>query len=134
MSVNLRSWIGASRRNLLSFVHRRTVPLGAMGNVVSFTFDDFPRSAYTVAGPILDKYGVRATYYVAMGLMGTENHLGEHFRREDLDSLVGDGHELASHTFGHISSRGVRLNEFVDDVRKGSSTLTAIRDGNGPGN
>lgn len=134
MSVNLRSWIGASRRNLLSFVHRRTAPLGALGNVVSFTFDDFPRSAYTVAGPILAKYGVRATYYIAMGLMGTENHLGEHFRREDLDSLKRDGHELANHTFGHISSRSVGLNEFVDDVRKGVSQLNAMRGENGSSN
>jgi peptidoglycan/xylan/chitin deacetylase (PgdA/CDA1 family) len=102
--------------------------------VVSFTFDDFPRSAYTVAGAILDKYGVRATYYVAMGLMGTENHLGEHFRREDLDSLTRDGHELANHTFRHISSRSVGLNEFVQDVEKGASSLRSIQGGGAPRN
>ena len=29
--------------------------------LVSFTFDDFPRSAWTVGGPILKQHGVCAT-------------------------------------------------------------------------
>ena len=90
---------------------------------MSITFDDFPRSAYTVGGSILRNYGVRGTYYVSMGLMNTSNALGEQFRMEDLHSAANDGHELASHTFSHHSSRAVSCAAFRDDVRKGWSAI-----------
>ena len=41
------------------------------GGVVSFTFDDFPRSAWSNGGAVLEEYDVRGTYYAAMGLAGT---------------------------------------------------------------
>ena len=69
--------------------------------IISFTFDDFPRSAYHTAGAILNAQGFRGTYYAALGLMGTREPVGEIFSREDLASLVVDGHELGCHTFGH---------------------------------
>ena len=37
--------------------------------MVSFTFDDTPKSAATVGGEILDAYNARATFYVAGGLV-----------------------------------------------------------------
>jgi peptidoglycan/xylan/chitin deacetylase (PgdA/CDA1 family) len=90
---------------------------------VSLTFDDFPRSAYTVGGSILKNYGVRGTYYVAIGLMNTSNALGDQFRMEDLRSAANGGHELASHTFSHQSSRAVSVAVFRDNVRKGWSAI-----------
>ncbi len=93
---------------------------------MSLTFDDFPRSAYTVGGSILKSYGVRGTYYVAMGLMNTSDRLGEQFRMEDLRSAANEGHELASHTFSHQSSRAVSVTAFRDDVRKGWSAIREL--------
>ena len=128
--MTVRSWLGAQRRNLLTRAYRRRAFLGRIGNVVSFTFDDFPRSAYSIAGPILKGYGAQATYYAALGLVGIDNHLGEHFRLEDLDALRAEGHELGNHTFSHVSARSVRIERFISDVKKGSSALTN-RDGFG---
>jgi len=91
--------------------------------MVSFAFDDFPRTAYTIGGSILRHFGVNGTYYVSAGLMNTCNHLGEQFRAEDLHSLLADGHELASHTFSHISPRAVSLAAFQNDVRKGEQAI-----------
>lgn len=71
--------------------------------IVSFTFDDFPRSALTIAGAMLADKGVRGTYYAAMGLMGKRSTVGEIFNEDDLRSLVTTGHELACHTFSHVS-------------------------------
>lgn len=121
--MTVRSWLGAQRRNVLTRACRRTAFLGRSGNTVSFTFDDFPRSAYSIAGPILKSYGVLATYYAAMGLVGTANHLGEHFRLEDLVALQAEGHELGNHTFSHISARSVSIGTFVSDVMNGASAL-----------
>ncbi len=124
--MSLRSSLGAVRRFILCRVHRRTVALGPSGPFVSFTFDDFPRTAHTVGGAILKKYEVRGTYYVAMGLMDTSNELGEQFRLEDLNSLSAAGHEIASHTFNHYSSRKVSRRRFREDVQRGLQAIDAL--------
>jgi peptidoglycan/xylan/chitin deacetylase (PgdA/CDA1 family) len=121
--VSVRSGLGAARRRVLSSLYRRSVPLGNRGPLVSFSFDDFPRTAYSVGGAILEQFGVRGTYYAAAGLMNTSNELGEQFRSGDLDSLLEKGHELASHTFGHISCRSVSCAEFRQDVEKGRKAV-----------
>lgn len=124
--MSLRSTLGAVRRAWLSSRHRRTAVLGDSGPFVSFTFDDFPRTAYTTGGAILKSLGVRGTYYVAMGLMNTSNELGEQFRLEDLHAAADDGHELATHTFSHHSSRRISLDSFEEDVRKGRDAVREI--------
>lgn len=101
--------------------------------VVSFTFDDFPRSAYTVGGAVLEQFGARGTYYAAVGLMNTESELGPQFGPDDLNSLVGKGHELATHTFSHISCRFVSSSIFRADVEKGRRAIeeiAGVRSGN----
>lgn len=72
--------------------------------IISFTFDDFPRTAYHIGGTILRSHGARGTYYAALGLAGTVEPVGEIFTREDLANLVAEGHELGCHTFGHCHS------------------------------
>ena len=126
MTMDLRSGLGGLRRMLLNSVHSRPIWLGNQKPLVSFCFDDFPRSAYTVGGAILRGVGGRGTYYAAMGLMNVHNHLGDQFRGGDLDSLLADGHELASHTLSHISCRTVPLRVFEDDVRKGRDAIREL--------
>ncbi len=122
--LKTRRKFSAALRCLLYSAHRRVAPLGNAGPFVSFSFDDFPRTAYTVGGSILRSFGVRGTYYVAMGLMNTSNALGDQFHMEDLCLAAKDGHELASHTFGHTSSHGIPLSRFLEDVRKGRRAIT----------
>jgi peptidoglycan/xylan/chitin deacetylase (PgdA/CDA1 family) len=124
--VSVRSGLGAVRRRVLCSMYRRDVPLGIRGPIVSFSFDDFPRSAYSEGGAILEQFGVRGTYYTAIGLMNTSNELGEHFSAGDLDSLVARGHELASHTFGHVSCRSVPSATFRAEVEKGRKALSKV--------
>jgi peptidoglycan/xylan/chitin deacetylase (PgdA/CDA1 family) len=123
--MTLRSRAGNVRRKILSAVYRRTVALGKIGPVVTFTFDDFPRCALTVGAEILESFGARATYYVAMSLMNTANSLGEQFREKDLFSLLDRGHELGSHTFSHLSARRTSCDIFIQDAEKG---VEAIRE------
>jgi peptidoglycan/xylan/chitin deacetylase (PgdA/CDA1 family) len=72
--------------------------------LISFTFDDFPRTAFLEAGSILERYGVLGTYYASLGLMGKPSQLGPMYEAEDLKELVHRGHELGCHTFGHCHS------------------------------
>ena len=59
---------------------------------VTFTFDDFPASALDIGGAILERYGLRGTYYAAPGLMGQESELGKHFTLADLEHASAIGH------------------------------------------
>ncbi len=110
----------------MTFLSKRPAVLGTSGPIVSFTFDDFPRTALTVGGHILETLGSRGTYYTSIGLMNSTNHLGEQFRRDDLDTLLCRGHELASHTFSHLSCRSVPCSKFRAEVDTGRRALEEI--------
>lgn len=83
---------------------RRRLAVKTALPLVSFTFDDFPRSAFVEAGSILRRYGALGTYYVSLSLMGKQSHLGPMFQPQDLKELTALGHELGCHTFGHCDS------------------------------
>lgn len=121
--MRVRSHLGAMRRRILCSVYCRWIPLTNRGPIVSFSFDDFPRTAYSTGGAILESFGARGTYYVAPGLIKTSNELGEQFHLEDLHSLIEKGHELGSQTFSHISSRSGSCAAFLEDVEKGRQSL-----------
>lgn len=121
--MSLRSGLGAVRRQILSSFCSRTAVLANQVPVVSFCFDDFPRTAYLNGGAILKRSGARGTYYAAPGLMNSCNELGEQFSQGDMESLIAEGHELGCHTFSHISCRKVSSEMFVSDVQKGRESL-----------
>jgi peptidoglycan/xylan/chitin deacetylase (PgdA/CDA1 family) len=121
--MSLRSQVGDVRRRILCSLHRRLLPLGACGPIITFTFDDFPQTALTIGAAILESFEARATYYVTMSLMNTRNNLGEQFRHEDLGSVLDRGHELASHTFSHLSARQVSYDVFKHDVERGEQAI-----------
>jgi peptidoglycan/xylan/chitin deacetylase (PgdA/CDA1 family) len=124
--MSLRTSLGDIRRRMLCAFYRRTVPLCGCGPVVSFTFDDFPRTALSVGGTILEKFGTRGTYYVTLGLMNSCNELGQLFRGDDLCSLLERGHDLGTHTFHHSSCRSLSLSAFVQDVKRGKNAVADL--------
>src|SRR5260370_938233 len=80
----------------------RRVSLAWPGGVVSFTFDDFPKSALATGGAILERYGARGTFYASLKLAGAETILGPMFDEEDIRAAHHAGHEIACHTFTHL--------------------------------
>ena len=77
------------------------VPIVCDGPVISFTFDDFPRSALEQGGKILTGHGVRGTYYASFGLLGKVAPVGLCFSEEDVADVIKKGHELGCHTYSH---------------------------------
>jgi peptidoglycan/xylan/chitin deacetylase (PgdA/CDA1 family) len=69
--------------------------------MVSFTFDDIPRSAATVGAPMLQEYGGRGTFYVAGGLVNQPNNHCAGIDPDGIIRLRRSGHEIACHTFSH---------------------------------
>jgi peptidoglycan/xylan/chitin deacetylase (PgdA/CDA1 family) len=91
-------------RNAAKLVSRRPIQVTSEPPLISFTFDDFPRSALFVGGEILNRRGLAGTYYAAFGLAGRETSSGQIFEMVDLQHLVRQGHELGCHTFAHCHS------------------------------
>jgi len=95
---------------------RRPLVLRNNDPVISFTFDDFPRSALLTGGTILTSFGLKGTYYASLGLMGTQAPTGTMFVAEDLTLLWEQGHELGCHTFAHCHSAETETREFEKSI------------------
>jgi peptidoglycan/xylan/chitin deacetylase (PgdA/CDA1 family) len=91
----------ACQRRAARWLQRRpfTIPPGRA--IISFTFDDFPRSALLEGGRILEEFNAAGTYYTSLGLAGRTNECGEMFQIDDLHRILNSGHELGCHTFDH---------------------------------
>jgi peptidoglycan/xylan/chitin deacetylase (PgdA/CDA1 family) len=97
--------------------------------LISFTFDDFPRSAFVEAGSILTRYGAVGTYYASLGLMGNRSSMGPMYQFEDLKELVQRGHELGCHTFGHCHSWNTPPDEYEKSIVRNQQALTELLPG-----
>ena len=96
--------IDQMRRRAARYLDVEAVEIAPARGVFSLSFDDFPVSAWTEAGPVLAAHGVKATYYVCGGLAGGRNMDRDQFRVEHLQALHAAGHEVGCHTFGHTSA------------------------------
>lgn len=97
--------------------------------LISFTFDDFPRSAYLSGGAILGDHGFRGTYYAALGLMNQMAPVGEIFSAEDLLRAVADGHELGCHTFNHCHAWDTPPRTFEESIVENGRRLSQLLPG-----
>lgn len=97
--------------------------------VASFTFDDFPKCAWTEGGPVLRAYDARATYYVAGSRCGTVADGTRQFDRDDLVALAEAGHEIGCHSFAHRPVRSVSSRELCADIARNAAF---VRDVIGP--
>ena len=69
VTIRMRNRI---RRDLSRRLSRRLVQTHNTEPLISFTFDDFPRSALSTGGRILEEFGAVGTYLQLIGLDGTE--------------------------------------------------------------
>jgi peptidoglycan/xylan/chitin deacetylase (PgdA/CDA1 family) len=116
-------------RELGGLLSTRRAKIDWPGGVVSFTFDDFPHSAWENGGAILEKYDRRGTYYAAMGLAGLTNNLGPMFEPDDLRAAHARGHEIACHTFAHRDCARLPASEIVAETEQNAATLAGLLDG-----
>jgi len=114
------------QRSAAQLLARRPFTVDTPVPIVSFTFDDFPRSALLTGGAILNRFGLTGTYYASFGLMGTQAPTGEIFVAEDLAVLRQQGHELGCHTFSHCHSWETAAAEYEQSIMKNDEALKAF--------
>lgn len=119
---------------LISKLNRRWARLAARAPmsveldhaIVSFTFDDFPKSAAVEGAALLEAHGWRGTYYAAAGYAGQDTHHGAMFDAGDLQRLVANGHEIGCHTHSHLDGSSVAPADMLADIERNEAALRAL--------
>ena len=84
------------------------------GPMVSFTFDDVPKSAATAGASILEEYDGRGTFYISGAMVGQRDEHWDGISAAEIVDLHRRGHEVACHTFSH--SRAIDLDSHAMSV------------------
>jgi peptidoglycan/xylan/chitin deacetylase (PgdA/CDA1 family) len=117
---------GCYQRTVSELFFRRPLVMHNTAPYISFTFDDFPRTALHTGGNILGQFGLRGTFYASFGLMAKAAPTGMIFVPEDLNELFIQGHELGCHTFAHCHSWETSPRVFEDSIIKSKSALAEL--------
>jgi peptidoglycan/xylan/chitin deacetylase (PgdA/CDA1 family) len=94
--------------------------------MVSFTFDDIPKSAATTGAGILEDHGVRGTFYVSGGLV---NAASPHWAAADVSDIVAlhrGGHEIGCHTFSHRRTCDLDAASFTAEIEQNRRYLRSV--------
>lgn len=117
---------GRYKGNTSRYFFRRPCVIRCDVPLISFTFDDFPVSAWRIGGAILRRWGVKGTYYAAFGLMDNATLYSEMFSAEDAKSLLDEGHELGCHTFDHLHSWQTKRSDFEASILRNGNVLDKL--------
>ena len=103
---------------LAMHLHVDLVRLRNATPMVSFTFDDLPRSAVTTGAEILEAHGARGTFYVSGGLVGVDTPDWDSGDAADVVSLYRRGHEIGCHTFSHQRACDLDELSLADEIAR----------------
>ena len=112
-------------RRVVNKQARRIVRLNLERPIVSFTFDDCPKSAIDNGVTKLELEGWKSTIYIASSLFGTTNHLGLHMDEADVMAAHKAGHEIGGHTFSHCDLSEMSLEDAKADINKNRQAFRA---------
>jgi len=116
---------GKVKRQLARRLARAPLAIPA-GQFVSFTFDDFPKSAVDTGADQLEKRGWRGTWYAATGFMNGDTHHGAMFDAGDIARLADAGHEIACHTTTHLDAASAPLAVTLEDASANTQALESL--------
>lgn len=117
---------GRYQRMSSRYLGRRSFQMANSEPIISFTFDDFPRSAMLTGGEILGEFNIQGTFYASLGLAGKDTPTGRIFAIDDLAELVRTGHELGCHTYSHCDAWETNPKAFESAVLDNRRALKAI--------
>jgi peptidoglycan/xylan/chitin deacetylase (PgdA/CDA1 family) len=93
--------------------------------IVSFTFDDFPKSAVHHGASILERRGLAGTYFLSRTFNGARVDGIDYYDLADLRRLVDNRHEIGCHTASHLHVPEVARARLLDDIAANAEFLRA---------
>ena len=115
--------IGRANRFTATLVRTRTVRMVNEKPIVSFSFDDFPKSAVRNAAAFLELHGVAGTFYLSRSLNGVTEDGIEYYDLADVRRLLDNGHEIGCHTASHIQVARVPRSRLAEDIEANAQFL-----------
>ncbi|MBP1887954.1 polysaccharide deacetylase family protein [Sinorhizobium mexicanum] len=100
--------------------------LGTAVPLVSFTFDDVPDSALEHGAAILERHGVRGTFYIAGGLASQVEPDRTLISPAGCGELLARGHEIGCHTFAHSRMRDMSGAALGRDLDRNAAYLEGV--------
>jgi peptidoglycan/xylan/chitin deacetylase (PgdA/CDA1 family) len=92
---------------------------------IMLTFDDTDLDQYTVAAPVMKKYGFKAVYFimtVSIGRMGRTKYMNS----EQIKELSDAGNVIGSHTYDHKNVKKYVAEDWVTQIEKPTKRLEEI--------
>jgi len=108
-------------RRLTSFQSRECLSFDISRPIVSFSFDDCPKSVILNGLAPMEAEGWRSTLYIAGGLIGTRNHHGEQMSWQDVRDAQKAGHEIGCHSFSHVDGTQISLTDMEADLMRNNN-------------
>jgi peptidoglycan/xylan/chitin deacetylase (PgdA/CDA1 family) len=90
--------------------------------IVILTFGNAPKSQYTEAKPILDKYGFKASFFVVCNWINSDKD-NSHMTWQDIETLYNDGHNIGAKSLNHKDLTTLSASELDFEVGQSKKCL-----------
>lgn len=125
-----QGWSSGYDRTLMRFLARRVpsrrVSLSGPGPVASITFDDVPESAARLGAPLLERKGLRGTFYVAAAWCGLQDRDWRVASRSQVRAVAEAGHEIGCHTARHVNVQSLGPRDLARECDRSRALLGEI--------
>jgi len=111
------------RRNAAKRLFQNRAEVRPAVPIISFSFDDYPKSALQIGAAILNERNLKGTFFVSLGLLGQDSPSGPICSEEDVVETFAQGHELGSHTYTHCLSWNTGSKEFEQSLVRNQDAL-----------
>lgn len=126
-------------RKSIHYIEKKFFPLrpdkfyyiGNQSPMISFAFDDFPVTAGINGAGILNKYDIKGTFFISLGILGQESNVGKISDLNIIKNLITDGHEIGSHTYGHVNRFDISLEDYEKSIIKNELSFKDLISKNG---
>lgn len=118
--MNLRQKI---RYRTARYLGRSSRKISPERPVISFSFDDFPKSAADAGAAILTRHDIRASYYFCADFAGKVVNGIRQYDIADLTRLAAAGHEIGCHTASHAVMSSLSEARIADEVARNATFL-----------
>lgn len=95
-------------------------PQGSEGRLPKLTFDDGHVSHHKYALPLLEKFGIAATFFITAGWTGVRS---EYMAAEELRELLARGHTVQAHGWLHRMLTQCRPSELYEELHRSKEVL-----------
>jgi peptidoglycan/xylan/chitin deacetylase (PgdA/CDA1 family) len=115
-----------AQRWLATRVLRNDLVLEREAGVVSFSFDDAPKSACDTGRYVLERLGCRGTWYIAGGLTDRLEQGRPCHSARDIQDLARSGHHIGCHTFSHHPCNQMNAAEMKAELHRNAAFFRQI--------